>query len=232
VYALDRIRGFVRNRRQSPFRSQVGQDRWVVQTLDGKRGGFFVEIGAADGVELSNTYGLEKALGWSGICIEPNPRSFAKLKGNRRCAAVRALASSEAGRMLTFQLDDALSGVLETAGGMMRHQRETITMVSVTLAQILEQHHAPEVIDYLSLDVEGHEIDVLKGLFPSRFKFRCITIEHNEPHQGPALREAEHRILTANGYRFVKGNDDVHGWGHGPIDDFFVNADPAVLAQG
>lgn len=226
---LKRLRDRLFRRNASPFRGQVGQDLWVLETLGGKRGGFFVEIGATDGVSYSNTYGLEQELGWTGICIEPNPREQAQLRKNRKCTLVQALCSSEAGRTLTFQIDGTLSGVRETAGGMMRENNEVLSMTTTTLAQVLTDNRAPHLIDYLSLDVEGHELEVLSGLWPSPFKFRCITIEHNEPHQGPAMRMALRERLQANGYRFVKGNDDIHNWGHGPIDDFYVIDDPSLL---
>ena len=58
-----------------------------------------------------------------------------------------------------------------------------------------------------------------------------MTIEHNEPHEGSGRRMAIRELLTRHGYRFVKGNDDINGWGHGPIDDFYVwDERPNVVA--
>jgi hypothetical protein len=83
-------------------------------------------------------------------------------------------------------------------------------------------YDAPKIIDYLSLDVEGHEFEILKNFPFEEYKIRCITVEHNEPHQGSELRIKIRRLLEANGYEFIKGNDDTQGWGHGPIDDFYL----------
>ncbi|MDA9981739.1 hypothetical protein N9H39_03180 [Gammaproteobacteria bacterium] len=75
-----RFRKYFLYRNLQNFQSQAGQDRWVVETLKGKKNGFFLEIGASDGVNLSNTYALERELGWTGCCVEPNPMDYAKLR--------------------------------------------------------------------------------------------------------------------------------------------------------
>src|SRR5262245_43652313 len=67
--------------RPSIFKGQKGQDRWVLmEVLRWQRGGFFLDLAAADGVTDSNTHVLERWFGWAGICIEPNPAFFAQLK--------------------------------------------------------------------------------------------------------------------------------------------------------
>ena len=91
------------------------------------------------------------------------------------------------------------------------------------MRSILQMHMAPSVIDYLSLDVEGHEYEILKDFPFDEYKFRCITVEHNEPHTGPQMRMSIRELLRRNDYVFIKGNDDVHNWGHGPIDDFYMH---------
>src|SRR4029453_1403725 len=68
--------------------SQYGQDRVVLELLGGKRGGFFLDSGAADGVRASNTELLEKEFGWTGICVEPDRGLFTMLRSNRACASV------------------------------------------------------------------------------------------------------------------------------------------------
>jgi hypothetical protein len=78
------------------------------------------------------------------------------------------------------------------------------------------------VIDYLSLDVEGQEYNILRTFPFDKYKFRCITVEHNAPHIGPKQQMLIRDLLENNGYKFVKGNDDVNNWGHGPIDDFYI----------
>ncbi len=98
-----------------------------------------------------------------------------------------------------------------------------IELTTISLVDLLDQCKCPLVIDYFSLDVEGHEMSILKDFDFSKYRFRTLTVEHNEPHQGPKMQKQLRQLLTDNGYHFVKGNDDVHGWGHGPIDDFYRN---------
>lgn len=169
--------------------SQVGQDEWVVEVLRKKRHGFFLEIGASDGVELSNTLALERYLGWKGICVEANPELYRKLRKNRKCNVVNALVSLKSGRNMPFQMDGMFSGVLNTKGGMIRNKGETITIKSTTLDELLRKCDAPKIIDYFGLDVEGHEHEIIEGLSSDNYMFRFITVEHNKPHQGSELRD-------------------------------------------
>ena len=67
------------------YYSQAGQDRWIDENTRGKTDGYFVDIGAFDGIEYSNTYFLEQHRNWCGICIEADITNFDKLKNNRRC---------------------------------------------------------------------------------------------------------------------------------------------------
>ena len=78
------------------------------------------------------------------------------------------------------------------------------------MENILDNFNAPKIIDYLSLDVEGHEYTILSTFSFTKYKFRCITVEHNEPHVGSKQQMLIREILEKNGYKFVKGNDDVH----------------------
>jgi hypothetical protein len=82
--ARDALRRIHNTRRKSL--AHVGQDSWVFgEAFNGKRKGYFLEIGSGNGVTMNNTYLLEKRFGWQGICIEPNPESLAHLKRNRFC---------------------------------------------------------------------------------------------------------------------------------------------------
>lgn len=204
------------------YHSQIGQDKWVHSVLGDKKEGFFIELGACDGVELSNTLFFERELNWNGICIEPNDDYFLKLTQNRKCHTVNALAYSEAGHEVDFSLCQAASGVLDENVGPFTTKNRVVKKTTTTLSKILDDCNAPSVIDYLSLDVEGQEYNILKTFPFDKYKFRCITVEHNEPHVGPTQQMLIREILEKNGYKFVKGNDDVNNWSHGPIDDFYV----------
>lgn len=204
------------------YRSQIGQDRWVESVLGRKRDGFFVELGACDGMLLSNSFFFEKELGWNGICIEPNDSYVDALSRNRTCFVSNDLISSESGRTVEFSFQGEYSGILDGTGSPFLNRKIVVEKRTKTLAEVLSQFSAPEVIDYLSLDVEGHEVSILSTFPFDKYKFRCITVEHNEPHVGSKQRLLIREILERNGYKFVKGNDDVCRWGVGPIDDFYV----------
>ena len=224
------------------FKSQLGQDRWVVEVLQGRRGGFFLDIGAFDGVAFSNTCFLERQLGWTGICVEANPRVFGALQANRVCQCVNVALDATAGREMEFHLGGELSFVAATQGPGGEHNHPVlapdelrrlvgprnyacIKVVSRTVEEVLRGCRAPPVIDYLSLDVEGCELGIL-STFPFRdFHINALTVEHNAPHVGPEYRARINALLTQHGFRFIKGNDDVRGWGHGPIDDYYLHQD-------
>lgn len=205
-----------------PFHSQIGQDEWVNHVLKGKRSGFFVELGACDGRYYSNSLFFETTLGWDGICIEPNDAYFAELQQNRRCKVSNELAFSHAGETVDFSICNANSGILNNESAPFVDKTQTVKKTTTTLGAILDSFDAPAVIDYLSLDVEGAEYAILSTFPFEKYSFRCITVEHNAPHVGSVQQMKIRELLVAQGYEFVKGNDDVQGWGHGPIDDFYV----------
>lgn len=76
------------------YQSQCGQDKWIVENLmPDSRQGFFVDIGAHDGISFSNTYFLESVMNWDGIAIEPIPEIFERLKKNRKCHLINGCIS-------------------------------------------------------------------------------------------------------------------------------------------
>jgi FkbM family methyltransferase len=189
---------------QSLSRSQLGQDLWVLEQLGWKRGGYFVEFGATDGVLLSNTWLLEKHFDWHGICAEPNPAFFERLKRNRSCELSKACIFRTSGEQFSFVLADAYGGILEFAKEDSHlDKREAYASVgslmevtTTSLMDLLDQKQAPQQIDYLSIDTEGSELAVLEGIDWDRYVFRCITVEHNHTAQ----REEIAALLEGQGY--------------------------------
>lgn len=178
------------------FQSQAGQDRWVVEFFNSKRDGWFLEIGANDGVKFSNTYFLETHLGWDGICVEADPTIFERLRANRRCDCVNAMVSDRV-EILGFLSDD-LSGRVTTQGGQMMQARP--------IGDILEECGAPRVIDYMSLDVEGMEAKVLAGFPFHRHDVIIMTVEHNLYLGDAGNKNKIAEILTSNGYIVYREN--------------------------
>ena len=205
------------------YSSQIGQDKWVHSIIGDKKDGYFIELGACDGLYLSNTLFFERNLNWKGICIEPNDNYIKELYANRKCNISNELVYSCEGEKVNFALSEAASGIMDENIGPFTRKDQSVLKTTTTLGNILDKFKAPNIIDYLSLDVEGQEYNILSTFPFDKYKFRCITVEHNAPHIGPKQQMLIRELLEKNNYRFVKGNDDVNNWGHGPIDDFYIN---------
>lgn len=205
------------------YNSQIGQDKWVHSIVGDKTDGYFIELGACDGLYLSNTLFFERNLNWNGICIEPNDNYIKELYANRKCNISNELVYSCEDEKVNFALSEAASGIIDENIGPFTRKDQYVLKATTTLGNILDKFKAPNIIDYLSLDVEGQEYNILSTFPFDKYKFRCITVEHNAPHIGPKQQMLIRELLEKNNYRFVKGNDDVNNWGHGPIDDFYIN---------
>ena len=170
------------------------------------RRGYFVEVGANDPHARSQTFHLEQA-GWSGVLIEPQPELAGKLRANRtaKVFAVACSAPENAGRAMPLHIAGPLSALNRErmAPGA---APETIIQVPVkTLDSVLEEAGTHPGFDFLSIDVEGHEIEVLRGFDLARWRPRLILLEDH-------VRDlAKHRYLTSRGYRIVRRYEN-NGW--------------------
>ena len=180
----------------------------MIEQLDGLRHGFFVDVGAYDGIEHSNTYALEKAYRWHGLCIEPNTDAFIRLERNRSCDLSRFAATDSTG-VIRFMQDRVLE----------RCDRRGVQKLGCTLNAMLENCGAPDDIDYLSIDVEGHELHVLRGIDFDRWHVKLITIEHNLYLTGPEHKMNILRYLREHGFERVVEN--VEAPGYGPYEDWY-----------
>jgi hypothetical protein len=204
--------------------SQNGQDRFVAEMVfAGKRNGFFVEAGAGDGLWISNTLLLEQKYGWTGILIEPTS-AFAKLQQNRpycRCddsclastervvTVVEIFDRGQAGisanagqNLLLSRTMDAPPQVLKDMNSYWGEAKAQYQKSAQPLAAVLEKHRAPKLIDYLSLDVEGFEYDILRTFPFDLYKFLCLGVER------PPRELVE--LLAWNGYKpITKLGEDV-----------------------
>lgn len=190
------------------FNSDTCQDRWiVVEVFRGLRKGFFVDVGSGDGVENSNTKVLED-LGWNGICIDPFPKNM----GSRRCIVFTNPVDSAGGKRVRFHKAGDLSGIEDHLGRWKESalRSEVVELETRTLTELLVQAKAPAFIHYMSIDIEGAELEALKGLDFSRYRIGALTIEHNfeEPK-----RSDIRKLLERNGYRYVRTVEQ---------DDFYV----------
>jgi len=195
------IPGFVktwikRQTRHMPQHSQVGQDLWVLEVFDQLKGGYFVDVGAYDGVQLSNTYWLERRFGWTGILIEANPRIFRMLERNRTSRCVLACIDGDPGTV-HFKRAGVLGRIVPDGDDPdASPDPSVIELTSTTLMDVLAAHDAPRVMEYLSMDIEGGEERALRDFDFDRYTFRCMTVER----PSPLLQ----KLLDENGYTCVK----------------------------
>jgi len=207
--------------------SQIKQDEWILTKLNHKKNGFFVDIGAFDGIELSNTYILEDEYGWNGICLECNPEILPTLSKNRKvtiCDRPISNIDNETYYIHSVSKEDPmLCYVSKSRGGLGSELKK-----SITLNTLLEQHNAPKDIDYISLDVEGIELPIIQNFDFSKYNVKCWTIEHNLiPSDQQSLNNFFNIafILLKNNY-LIKWHDwDIFAIKDDIEPDFIVNGE-------
>lgn len=185
------------------------QDKWVVEEIfNFQENRYFVDLAAADGIKVSNTYYLEKYLNWKGICIEANDKIFKKLKENRTCICEHACVDGKS-QKVKFTCDDSItpenqwkiynSGIIDKDVDNKEEENEKfIWKQTVTLEEILKKHNTPKIIDFLSLDIEGAETRVMKEFPFNKYTFLSLCVER----PGRLLRS----IFRKNGYLEVGFN--------------------------
>jgi FkbM family methyltransferase len=191
------------------YRAQHGEDRILFEYFGRKRSGYYVEVGAFNGVDLSNTYFFEQ-VGWDGILVEPHPELAARCRRDRPRAAVFACAVVPPGApaSVAIEVSDGAELYSSIKMGHEQHRhvrRETgglsIRRVEVearTLDAVLEEAGAPEGIDFVTIDVEGHEQGVLEGFDLTRWRPRVVILERN----GAILPPGIARHMTRHGYAY------------------------------
>jgi FkbM family methyltransferase len=176
---------------------------WALNNLDNQlnkylnyKNGYFIELGANDGIAQSNTMYLEKYLRWNGLLIEPHLPNFLKLKENRssgnaycNCACVEFNFKSDCynyvySNLMTIGIDDRNDiedrfGHAEKGRAYLEPGEQTslLTSQARTLHSVLSEFNSPKVIDFLSLDVEGAELSVLDGINFEEYSFKFILVE-------------------------------------------------------
>ena len=207
-----------------PFHSQLGQDRFVFERyFADRRPGRFLDIGAFDGVEYSNTLFFEEELGWQGICIEPLPDVFERLTAQRKAICINCCIADFEGTAEFFNVKGSKdarmhSGMIDAYDprhiariGTLSEGGESLTLPVRRLPLILEEHGC-ERIDYASIDTEGAELGILQTIDFKRFRFHVMSIENN--YQNQKVRE----LMAANGFERVHV---FHGY-----DELYVNRVP------
>jgi FkbM family methyltransferase len=197
--ALDRVLpAFSRDILRRGYTGLEGLDKKLIAAIQPQKCGYFVELGANDGLRQSNTYKLQRSYGWTGLLVEPSPRQFVACIKNRsfgvtpviKCAACVPFGYTDQ----FVEMEDAdlmgvakglwLSDHMVTTHAELGQQflgddrlRYQYGALARTLTSLLDDVNAPLDFDLLSLDVEGNEISVLQGLDFARYKPRWILVE-------------------------------------------------------
>ncbi|MCC5972806.1 MAG: FkbM family methyltransferase [Rubellimicrobium sp.] len=183
------------------------QDMWALWESGRKRVGWFVEFGAGNGVALSNTWYLENHYGWTGVVAEPNPNFAPMVRAARKCHVSDRCVYSRSGERIAFLPTEMgeLSRIRdivpadshELYGGRDIAPGAEVMVETISLNDLLTEARAPREIDFLSVDTEGSEFEILQAFDFDRWRFGAICVEHN----GTALRTKLFDLLTKNGYR-------------------------------
>ncbi len=168
--------------------------------------GYFVEVGANEPRERSQTWHLEQA-GWTGVLIEPQPELAAQLRAHRtaKVFAVACSSPANAGKTLPLHVAGPLSSLDRARMAPGASPEAVIDVPARTLDSVLEEAGSPPGFDFLSIDVEGHEIEVLRGFDIARWRPRLILLED---HVGDLYK---HRFLTTACYRLIRRYEN-NGW--------------------
>jgi FkbM family methyltransferase len=147
----------------------------------GKRNGYFVEVGALDGLRMSQSYLFEKTLDWNGIVVEPNPVWKDELKLQRSCNISTNAVSSTNGTA-TFESREiaAFSGLKSSVNASRASDIiGEFEVETITLCDLFDKCDAPEIIDWVSIDTEGAELDILNQFFidNKKYKINLLSFE-------------------------------------------------------
>ena len=207
---------FIKNYKEA--RSQILQDIFVLAVLGSKKNGYFIEAGASDGLECSNTYLLEKNFGWKGLLVEPSRESFRHIGENRLAMAINFALFSTSKDLIEFRetFSPGLSSLTDFSNNdymsSQRIDKSRYKVETITLQDALKLANAPKEIDFLSLDTEGSEFEILKNFDFNSFTFSVITVEHAFSGQ----REKVFDLLSLNGYKRVLSEISAY-------DDWYIN---------
>ena len=171
------------------FFSQAGQDKVIKNHFfPNKKNGFFLEIGAYDGIEGSNCFHFEKFLNWNGIAFEPSKVQYEKLKNNRNCKILNKAISNSIVEVDFVEVIEGLtqmSGIKNenyTAENIIKKNGQSKTEISKIITTTFDQEvSSDQEIDYLSIDIEGGELSVLETIDFEKYTIKVVSVENNLP---------------------------------------------------
>lgn len=182
--------------------AQLFQDLWVFLGSGKKQGGYFVEFGAANGKRLSNTYFLEKEMGWTGIVAEPHPDFTPQVRANRGCYISEKCVYSRTGDLVEFLASSvgeySRIAAIEPNDRREHHRKDfkSVMIETISLNDLLVEANAPGKIDYISVDTEGSEFEILQAFDFGKWDVKRFSVEHNHT----PMRQKIFDFLTQHGY--------------------------------
>ena len=158
--------------------SQVGQDSIILNLLGSN--GYFIDLAANDALDLTNTLALERK-GWTGLCIEPNPVYWYGLS-HRKCTVVGAMVAGTAMEKVKAKFRGVYGGIMgkypvKLANRKKEPDAPEVTRYTASITEVLNKFKVPTTIDYLSLDVEGSEYEIMKDFPFETYTIRVLTVE-------------------------------------------------------
>ena len=201
--------------------SQYNQDVFVDTLLKEKTDGFFIELGAAYAKEISNTYFFEEYRNWKGLLIEANPYFIQELKAVRKNSIIEQCAVSCEEGKLAFCPAPGLGGIPkyfhESHHARIGQDFAEIKVPAYKLETLLDKYQITKV-DYLSLDTEGNELDVLQSIDYQKVVIKIIQVEISHSESFSAI------------YHFLKGKDyRLYGkivYGFNPVAELDLKENP------
>lgn len=199
------------------IKSQNLQDLIALDLFGFKRKGVFIEAGACDGILNSNTFLLEKNYDWTGLLVEPVSEYYLQLEQNRDVITSNVAISKVNNKQLDFLItaNKDLSTIKGYEGNdyhsenRMNYNIEKVT--TKTLDQLIIENFQNFEMDFLSLDTEGSEFEIIKSLDFSKHKINVICVEHNFNTNRDLIR----KYLLKNNYKLLN-------FPFLQIDDFYI----------
>ena len=195
------VRGIIRKRiwdclrklgQNLDYFSEAGQDMLVKENFfKNQKSGFFLEIGAFDGIEGSNCYHFEKFMNWQGIAVEASPLQFEKLKKNRNCKLMNVALGSENKQVEFYEVAEGftqMSGInnLNFKNSFERIKKNSdskINKINIECKTFEKLIPSDQIIDLISIDIEGNEPDVLSSINFDKYQIKVIILENNTPKE-------------------------------------------------
>ena len=198
------------------FFSECGQDKIVKDTFfKNQEDGFFVEIGAFDGLQGSNCYHFERFMNWKGIAIEASPTQFNKLKKNRNCQLHNVALSSTKKTVEFYEVTEGftqMSGInnanyQNSFNRIINKSKSKINKIKINSIPFSEIIPNNQIIDLVSIDIEGNEFEVLNSIDYDIYEIKVIILENNIPEKLNYLK-----FFTEKNYSYYDrvGMDEIY----------------------